>query len=225
MSRKLQDRTVKTRNVVLAAAVQEFAEKGIAGARIDKIAKRARVNKQALYYHFGDKERLFRAALSSVYEQFRVERTDLESARSSPVDSMKTLVAAIFDHVRDHEDGTAIIGHENRLHGDHLTPNVRKLVRRAVAPMISAISTTLKRGQTQGSFSRTVDPIQLYLTIISLCMFNFTNAFTLSAIVGRDLLSKPALVARKQHVISFVLAGLRADDSQNSTKRLKSRKA
>ncbi len=124
---------------------------------------------------------------------------------------MAALVAAIFDHVRDHEDGTAMIGHENCLHGDHLTPEERRLVRRAVAPMIAAISATLERDQADGVFSRTVDATQLYLTIISLCMFNFTNGFTLSAIVGHNLLSKTALAARKRHIISFVLAGLRID--------------
>jgi AcrR family transcriptional regulator len=43
---------------ILAAAALEFAERGFAGARVDRIARRANVNKAMLYYHFMSKDRL-----------------------------------------------------------------------------------------------------------------------------------------------------------------------
>jgi AcrR family transcriptional regulator len=48
---------------ILAAALHEFSAKGIAGARVDAIAARAKVNKRMLYYYFGSKEGLFREIL------------------------------------------------------------------------------------------------------------------------------------------------------------------
>src|SRR5215469_3475735 len=48
---------------ILDAALQEFAAKGFAGARVDAIARRARINKRMLYHHFGDKAGLFRDVL------------------------------------------------------------------------------------------------------------------------------------------------------------------
>src|ERR1041385_6989385 len=48
---------------ILEAALKEFAAKGFAGARVDVIARRARINKRMLYHYFGDKEELFRAVL------------------------------------------------------------------------------------------------------------------------------------------------------------------
>jgi TetR/AcrR family transcriptional regulator len=194
---------------VLGAAVHEFAESGFAGARVDSIAERAGVNKQALYYHFGSKEQLFQAALASIYDQLHVAAPDWESGLS-PIAAMAEFVGTIFDFMGEHQDGTAMIAHENRLHGTHLTPEVRQRVRHTVEPLIAAIGDILARGQAQGEFSRAIDATQLYLTIISLCMFSFANAFTLSAIVGHDLLGKAALAARKHHVVSFVAAGLRA---------------
>jgi len=47
---------------ILDVAVKEFAAKGLAGARVAEIAKRAGVNKQLLYYYFGNKVQLFGAA-------------------------------------------------------------------------------------------------------------------------------------------------------------------
>jgi len=46
----------QTQQRILEAAVQEFAGKGFAGARVDVIARRARINKRMLYIYFGDKE-------------------------------------------------------------------------------------------------------------------------------------------------------------------------
>src|SRR4029079_2735720 len=52
-----------TRQRILEAAVQEFSAKGFAGARVDVIARQARINKRMLYHYFGDKEGLFREVL------------------------------------------------------------------------------------------------------------------------------------------------------------------
>ena len=52
-----------TQQRILEAALQEFAAKGFAGARVDVIARRARINKRMLYHYFGDKEGLFREVL------------------------------------------------------------------------------------------------------------------------------------------------------------------
>lgn len=46
---------------VLDAATEEFAEHGIAGARVERIVKAARTNKAQLYAYFGDKGQLFDA--------------------------------------------------------------------------------------------------------------------------------------------------------------------
>ena len=52
-----------TKELLLAAATEEFSEYGLAGARIDRIATRAGANKRLLYVYFGDKETLFDAVL------------------------------------------------------------------------------------------------------------------------------------------------------------------
>ena len=51
--------------MILAAARAEFAHYGLAGARIDRIARTAQASKERLYAHFGDKETLFREVLAA----------------------------------------------------------------------------------------------------------------------------------------------------------------
>jgi len=53
----------RSRERILGAALKEFAAKGFAGARVDAIARQARINKRMLYHYFGDKEELFKAVL------------------------------------------------------------------------------------------------------------------------------------------------------------------
>jgi TetR/AcrR family transcriptional regulator len=53
----------QTQQRILEAALEEFAAKGFAGARVDVIAGRAHINKRMLYHYFGAKEGLFREVL------------------------------------------------------------------------------------------------------------------------------------------------------------------
>src|SRR5438477_4796944 len=53
----------RTQEQILAAALKEFSAMGFSGARVDAIARRARINKRMLYHYFGDKEGLFREVL------------------------------------------------------------------------------------------------------------------------------------------------------------------
>src|SRR3954462_6672015 len=57
----------QTKAAILQAALVEFANMGVAGARTDAIAKAAGVNKALLYYYFKDKETLYGATLDSVF--------------------------------------------------------------------------------------------------------------------------------------------------------------
>jgi AcrR family transcriptional regulator len=66
-----------TRERILRAATAEFAGRGVAGARIDRIAAAAEANKRAIYDYFGDKESLFAAVL---------QRQMTECAEAVPVD-------------------------------------------------------------------------------------------------------------------------------------------
>ncbi|MEN4477091.1 TetR family transcriptional regulator [Mycolicibacterium cosmeticum] len=64
--------TTELRDEILTAARAEFAQYGLAGARIDRIAKAAKASKERLYAHFGDKETLFReVALADAAEFFQ----------------------------------------------------------------------------------------------------------------------------------------------------------
>ncbi|MEU2154990.1 TetR family transcriptional regulator [Streptomyces sp. NPDC019396] len=83
-----------TKARLLDAALTEFAEYGIAGARVDRIAETAGANKRLIYVYFGNKEQLFDLVLQQAMEQ---------GAESVPFDAsdLPGYAGAIFDHLAD----------------------------------------------------------------------------------------------------------------------------
>jgi TetR/AcrR family transcriptional regulator len=69
----------RTRELILSAALKEFAAHGFAGARVDAIASRAKINKRMLYHYFGNKEKLFRAVLRQKIAERRAWGNNLSS--------------------------------------------------------------------------------------------------------------------------------------------------
>ncbi|MCC9178688.1 TetR family transcriptional regulator [Arthrobacter sp. zg-Y750] len=86
-----------TRARVMAAARKEFAQYGLAGARVDRIAAEARASKERIYAYFGSKSGLFTAVL----EMNLQETTD-----GIPRDALDLpgFVGAMFDHATDYPE-------------------------------------------------------------------------------------------------------------------------
>jgi hypothetical protein len=132
---------------------------------------------------------------------------------TSPDIEMRALISGLFKHFRSIEEGTSLIGHENRYHGKHLTPTLRKDIQSSVPPIIEAIGNVLTQGQKDGVFSREVSVDHLYLTLVAMSMFYFTHAYTLSAILSIDLLKEDQIRAWRKTVEKFVLSAIQPTDA------------
>lgn len=86
-----------TRRRIFDAATAEFAQHGLAGARVDRIATAARANKQAIYLYYGNKEKLFGAIL-------RAKMEDISVSLPIDPDAVAESVGQIFDWHREHPE-------------------------------------------------------------------------------------------------------------------------
>ncbi|MBF6172447.1 TetR family transcriptional regulator [Nocardia blacklockiae] len=86
-----------TKARIFAAATQEFAAYGIAGARVDRIARTAKANKQLIYAYFGDKRQLFHQVLEQAM-------LDVAAAVSTDIDDIDAWVDAHIDYHREHPE-------------------------------------------------------------------------------------------------------------------------
>ncbi|CAD7054158.1 TetR family transcriptional regulator [Pseudorhizobium halotolerans] len=202
-----------TRDRILKAAEKEFAKRGLKGTRIDAIAKRARCNKALIYHYFGSKEDLFSAVLEVTYEKIREAERRLDLAHRSPQDAMQELIGFSFDYVSEHPEFISLINDENMHGGVHLSHSTR--ARDLNSPLVALIEEILNRGQAEGAFRSGVDPVQLYISIASICYFFIANRHTLSAIFSLPK-TREVLDMRRQHVIQVILGYLRPDASASA---------
>jgi AcrR family transcriptional regulator len=103
-----------TKELLLAAATAEFAEHGLAGARIDRIAERAGANKRLLYAYFGDKEAVFEAVL-----QHQIGK--LAAATLFADGDLVAFAAARFDYVLAHPETARLATWRRFEHNTHIS--------------------------------------------------------------------------------------------------------
>ena len=90
--------TERTKELLLAAATEEFSAKGLAGARVDRTPTAAGVNKERTYQYFGKKDELFDAVLAA--EMVRV-MTEVPITGSGP-EAFGEYAGRLFDrHTTD----------------------------------------------------------------------------------------------------------------------------
>ena len=86
--------TERTKRLLLDAATTEFSEHGLAGARVDRIAAAAGVNKERIYQYFGKKDDLFAAVLA---HRLRSSMDEVPMLGHGP-DAVGDYAGRLFDH-------------------------------------------------------------------------------------------------------------------------------
>ncbi|HMK79263.1 MAG TPA: TetR/AcrR family transcriptional regulator [Xanthobacteraceae bacterium] len=197
----------RTRAAILKAATQEFAAKGLTGARVDAIARRARVNKRMIYHYFAGKDGLYLAVLEATYAAIRAAELELHLSDRNPVDGMRELVLFTWRYFLAHPEFLSLLGTENLHKAAYLKRSRR--IRELHSPLIGMISSLLARGARARVFRAGVDPVELYVTIAALGFFYLSNRHTLSTIFGRDLSAPKSIAAREAHIVDVVLGYLK----------------
>ena len=193
----------RTQQSILQAATEAFAERGLAGARLELIAERAGINKRLIYYYFGDKDGLFRAVLELAYARIREAERALELEAVAPAEGVRRLVAFTWQYYLDHPEFLTLLNTENLHRAAHLQDVER--VRALNSPLIETLGDVLERGRREGVFRGGVDAVQLYVSIAALSYFYLSNSHTLSAVFGRDLMTPKALNERLSHMCEVIL--------------------
>ena len=188
---------------ILASARDEFSARGLAGARMDSIAERAGLNKRLIYYYFGSKDDLFLAVLERVYADIREAEQRLHLEEIDPVEAIRQLVSFTWNYYLEHPEFITLLNSENLHCAAHLKRSDR--IQEMNSPLVQLLDTVLERGRRDDLFRAGVDPVQLYISIASLCYFYLSNNHTLSAIFGRDLRAPKAMAQRLSHMTDLVL--------------------
>ena len=192
---------------ILEVATREFAEKGLAGARIDAIAEAMRTSKRMIYYYFGSKEGLYLRVLEEAYRRIRQIESEAHLDDLTPEDALRRLVGHTVDYQWAHPEFVRLVQNENMHRAEYLAQS--KMIRKLNVPAIESLARIIERGQRAGIFRSGLDPIDLHMSISALSFFNVANKHTFALLFQRDLDTPRALVARRDSIIEMVVRFVR----------------
>ncbi|MBC8056035.1 MAG: TetR family transcriptional regulator, partial [Rhizobiales bacterium] len=138
----------RTQPLILRAAMAEFSERGLGGARMESIAERAGVNKRLIYYYFGSKEALFLAALETTYADIREAERALRLETLDPAEAVRRLVAFTWQHYLAHPEFLTLLNSENLHRAKHLKQSKR--AQEMNSPLVQMLADLLERGRREG---------------------------------------------------------------------------
>jgi TetR/AcrR family transcriptional regulator len=197
----------ESRAAILKAAIHEFSQEGIAGARTDAIARSAKVNKALLYYYFKDKDALYGAVLDHVFSGLRKAVEHQLDRDLPPREKMLAYVGAHYDYVAGNPRFPRVVQANMMLAGSKSRAQFQRVAQLYLVPILTKISNLLRAGIAAGEF-RPVDPFHFIATMVSTIVSYFTQAPMMSLIKGIDVLSRENVVAHRAAVLDFIAAAL-----------------
>ena len=187
----MQERAKRTRQQILTAASVEFSQKGLHGARVDEIAKRARVNKERIYAYFGDKAQLFQEALHAAIAEIIAEENQLlEQLASDPTRMTEVILEHYLRFLERHPDFWRLLAWENLSGGAgaEALGGIRH-------ETFEAMRQLYRQRQRLGIFQKNLSFESYIFTLSAVTFFLFSNRLTMQRTLQLDL---STTAARKQ---------------------------
>jgi AcrR family transcriptional regulator len=195
-----------TRERLFAAAAAEFAARGFAGAKVDRIAHAARVNKAMLYYHFQSKAGVYAEILHDMFQAVADRLHRSTPAGASPEDRIRVMVEAIAREAESRPHFPAIWLRELAEGGAHVDKGTMAIVAGILQQVIAAV----KEGIASKRFVP-ANPLLVQFGIVGpLLMFFATAPLRRKAPAPRDAaiqLTTEQVIAHVQRVTLLTLQG------------------
>lgn len=197
----------KTREDILQAAITEFVQQGLSGARVDAIAERTRTSKRMIYYYFGSKEQLYLRVLEKLYGDIRQTEAQLNLAALDPIQAIYRVVEFTFDHHEQNQNFVRIVSIENIHYGAHIKNSTT--IRSLSNSILLALEDILLRGAEQKLFKPGINPLDVHLLISSFCFYRTSNQYTFGQIFDLNLQDDVVKQRHRQVITEAVLGYLK----------------
>lgn len=197
----------ESRAAILKAAVAEFAEHGIAGARTDAIARAAHVNKALLYYYFKDKDALYEAVLDHVFSGLRARVMPVLDSALPPREKMLEYLGRYFDYIAANPWFPRVVQAEWMRSGAQGIAPMKRVAKKYFRPIFEKLADVLREGTKAGEF-RAVNPMDFLPSVAAVIVFYFSAAPLMKSLMRVDPLSRERIRERRAFVLEFISAAL-----------------
>jgi TetR/AcrR family transcriptional regulator len=201
--RSSSDRADQTRARILDAATNEFSANGLAGARTERIAEAAGVNKALLYYYFRSKQELYNAALEELAEKVVSSGLSAMSMECSAGERLVHFALNHFDRIHTRRTFQSLMQQEMiRLHRGEENA-VAPLVEKVFRPMMLRFRAALAEGQSTGELIR-VDDMQMMYAALGANAFYFLSGPVMGLLMEFDPFEAGALAYRRKSAVEYL---------------------
>jgi TetR/AcrR family transcriptional regulator len=197
---RLGPRAERTRERILAAAEQCFAEEGFAATRLEDIAEQIGIRRAALFYYFKDKRELYLAVLTSVFGGLLEKIEEAHRTSTSIPERIEVAISAWVSYVGRRPSLARILLRE----GAKVAPELREHVEQFAAPFLALIRETFAEGVREGHFHvKPIDPFHFVSTIVGATVFFVVATPTFVADLGFEPTSPERLETHRQEMLTI----------------------
>lgn len=194
-----------TRDRIVEAALEVFAEKGFEAASTRQIAARVGVNHGLIPYYFGTKQKLWRAAVESAFEEMQDEIGEMLSGAADPRERARRMIRAHVRFVARRPEFVRLMYEEGKRRGERM----RWIVDRHVKPLYDAVSEVIEAiphasrppGAPQG-----LSPIHYFYSMAGASGLVFHQAEECRRVSGLDPFD-PAFIDAHTAFVEWMLLG------------------
>ncbi|HPG29453.1 MAG TPA: TetR family transcriptional regulator [bacterium] len=190
---------------ILDAAKKIFSIKGYDGARMQEIANEAKINKAALHYYFRSKDKLFELIFKFCFKKIYNNLGEIIEKDMPLKDKIKFMTENYIDFISKNQYLIPFIMTELAKNPDRFVKVIKESdVKFKSENFINQIKKEAKAGNI-----KEIDPFQLFMNIISMCVFPFPAKPMLCAILGiSELKYKKMMEERKKIIADFIMDSL-----------------
>jgi TetR/AcrR family transcriptional regulator len=197
------ERADETRSRILDAATREFSANGLAGARTERIAEGAGVNKALLYYYFSSKDALYVAALDSVADQIASRSIPVLSLDCSAGERLLRIALNHFDRIYSHSTFQTLLQHEMMRLREGGPTQQSPLIEKLFKPMTVGTLALAEEGIRSGELIE-VETTQIVHAIYGPNVFYFLTAPMMGMLVAGDPFDAASLAFRRKAAVELL---------------------
>ncbi len=187
---------ISTEQKILDAAKQVFFDKGMDGARMQDIADKARINKAMLHYYFRSKEKLFETIFTESFTNFFPRLALILESDTNFAGKIEMICIAYINQIQSMPYLPVFILHEVNRRPDAFLKKIWSSYPPPVKLFIKAIETAIKKKEI-----KPVNPLQVMLNIVSLCIFPFAAKPLLHQITGISKKQFDAMMEERKKLV------------------------
>jgi TetR/AcrR family transcriptional regulator len=158
-----------------------------------------------IYEYFGNKEELYKSVLTTVYGRLSRKEIDVLCEDIPCAEAIKRIISLYFEFLKDNPTYVSLILWENLNKGRYIKDidftNIKD-------PAFMLLRKVISRGKAEGVFKQDIDSEQVILSILTYSFSYFSNRYTLSKILSRNLNNEEYINKRIENVTEMFLAYL-----------------